>query len=84
MRAGFENETSDRERAKKITHSGGNYEIERTRLKISTMTSIGDLEESIFLHESVISFRSGVDYVYLAHALNKPCSRTRRRYALNE
>ena len=38
----------------KNTRSGGNYEIERTKLKISTMTSVGDLEESIFLHESVI------------------------------
>ena len=27
------------------------------------------LEESIFLHEGVISSRSGVDHVYLAHAL---------------
>ena len=67
----------------KNTLSDGSYEIERTKLKISTMTSVGDLEESIFLHESVISFRSGVDYVYLVHALNKPCSRTGRKYALN-
>ena len=48
MRAGSGNETSDRERAKK-TRSGGSYEIERTKLKISTMTSVEDLEESIFL-----------------------------------
>ena len=49
MRAGSGNETSDRERAKKNTRSGGSYEIERTKLKISTMTSVEDLEESIFL-----------------------------------
>ena len=30
----------------KNTRSGGSYEIERTKLKISTMTSIEDLEES--------------------------------------
>ena len=50
MRAGSRNETNDRERAKKNnTRSGGSYEIERTKLKISTMTSVEDLEESIFL-----------------------------------
>ena len=49
VRAGSGNETSDCERAKKHTRSGGSYEIERTKLKISTMTSVEDLEESIFL-----------------------------------
>ena len=48
---GSGNETSNRERAKK-TRSGGSYEIERTKLKISTMTSVEDLEESI----SVLTF----------------------------
>ena len=33
----------------KNTQSGGSYEIKRTKLKISTMTSVKDLEESIFL-----------------------------------
>ena len=28
----------------KNTWSGGSYEIERTKLKISTMTSVGDME----------------------------------------
>ena len=82
MRAGSGNKTCDRERAKN-TQSDGSYKIERTKLKISTMTSVGDLEESVFLHESVISFRSDVNHVYLAHALNKPCSRTGRKYVLN-
>ena len=26
------------------------------------MMSVGDLEKSVFLHESVVSFRSGVDH----------------------
>ena len=47
----------------KNTWPGESYKIERTKLKISTMTSVGDLEEFIFLHESVISFRSGVDQI---------------------
>ena len=34
----------------KNIQSGGSYEIERTKLKISTMMRVGDLEESIFLH----------------------------------
>ena len=34
----------------KNIQSGGSYEIERTKLKISTMVRVGDLEESIFLH----------------------------------
>ena len=38
------NETS--ERVLKIQ----SHEIERAKFKISTMTSVGDLEESIFLH----------------------------------
>ena len=67
----------------KNTWSGGSYEIKRTKLKINTMTSVGDLEESTFLHESVSSFHSGVDHVHLVHAFNKPCSRTGRKYALN-
>ena len=72
--------TGDRERII-VTWSDGNYEIERTKLKISPMMSAGDLEESIFfLHESVISFCSSVNHVYLAHA---PCSRTERKHALN-
>ena len=37
--------------------------IKGTKLKISMIMSVGDLEESIFLHESII-------------VLNKPCSRT--------
>ena len=68
----------------KNTLSGGSCEIDTTKLKISTTVSVGDLEEPIFFHESVISFRSCVDHVYLAHALNKLCYKTRRKYALNK
>ena len=71
------------ERAKKIHGQVEAIRSRETKLKISTMTNVGELEESIFLYKSVISFRSGVDHVYLAHAFNKPCSRTRRKYALN-
>ena len=67
VRAGSGNETSD---VLKNTRSGGSYEIKRTKLKISMMMSVGDLEESIFLHECVISFCSVVNLVYLAHVLN--------------
>ena len=50
-------------------------------MKISMMTSVGDLEDSIFLHESVIC---GHHIFKDVHALNKPCSRTGRKYALNK
>ena len=39
MRVGSGSETSERA---KNTRSGGSYEIERTKLKISMVTSIGD------------------------------------------
>ena len=76
-RVGSGNETSNCEHAKN-TRSGGSYKIKKTKLKISMMMSVGDL------HKSVISFHSGVDHIYLAHALNKPCSRIGRKYALNK
>ena len=72
MRAGTGNETSDRGRAKK-TRSGGSYEIERTKLKISTMTSIGD-STSATQHSIVFvlreSFGSLVQICALVHFHN--------------
>ena len=63
----------------------------RTKLKISTMMSVGDLEESIFLRESVIRghhiFKDvwlTLTTFYLVHVLNKPCCSTGRKYALNK
>ena len=47
------------------------------------MTSAGDLEDPYSCMKMPFSFNSGVDHVYLAHALNKSCCRTGRKYELN-